>query len=992
MKKVFILLLLCPYLSIAQSQPIKGIIVSASGNVIQGAAITSSSAKVTVISREDGSFEIMTRRLPDTLLITHVSYQPKQFIITTAATISIILDEATNKLDETVVIAYGTTTRRLNTGSVSGINAKEISKQPVSNPLTALSGRLAGVTVTQQSGVPGASVKLQVRGRNSIAQGTDPLFIIDGVPFAAGNQAINQNGSLLTSETGTGLSPFQSLSPSDIESIEVLKDADATAIYGSRGANGVVLITTKKGKAGKAKLTANIYHSTSSLTRTMEMMNTQQYIAMRREAFANDNLTPNNNTAPDLLLWDTTRYTDFKKMLFGHSAPTTNAELSLSGGDVFTQYRIGGSYRNESTVFNKSMNAWRAAANLSLQHTTTGGRLNIIASVHYTNNHSNLTPADAGLFLASPPDLPELYDSTGKLNWQKGGVNFTNPLYYRYQQYTIQTENLSGRLSLSYKPFSFLTLRTALGYNTLRSDETSVFPIAAQNPALAPLGALELGTNYFQSVIFEPQAEYQQAIFGGRLSVLAGATFQSNNNLGTHIKTSGYTSDNLINALAAGPTLEYKSNNQSKYRYNAIFARANYNYANKYLVNLSGRYDGSSRFGPGNQFSAFGAIGAGWIFTNEKLFKQSLPFLSYGKLRGSYGTSGNDQIGDYQYLDAWSAANPYLGNTALSPTNLLNPDYHWELNRKLEAAIELGFLKEKLLLNIAWYRNRTGNQLVNYRLPSQTGFTSVVQNLNAVVQNTGAEIELTSHNIETKNFSWSTALNLTIPRNKLLSFPGLETSSYANTYVMGHSLNTVYRYRYTGVDPATGVFTFDDIDKSGTLSTADYQASMTTDPIFYGGLQNNFSYKGFQLSVFAEFRKQQGRNYLYSLYNTKYVPGLMYNAPVLALDRWQKTGDVATIQRYTVATTSAAYRATSSFLLSDGIYSDASFIRIKTVSLSYDLPASLLKKAGVRSGMLYINAQNLFTITRYKGSDPETQNLWQLPPLKTIAIGISFTL
>ncbi|HEX6914927.1 MAG TPA: TonB-dependent receptor plug domain-containing protein, partial [Chitinophagaceae bacterium] len=329
----------------SQGTRIKGQVVNAGGAAVAGASVLGDHGNKVVVTDLNGVFEIVVNRLPDTLQVNHVSYRSMIHVVSSSTLQYITLQEAVSELDEALVIAYGKTTRRLATGSVSKLAAKEIALQPVSNLLTALAGRVPGVTVTQTSGVPGSMVKIEVRGRSSIQQGTEPLYIIDGVPFAAGNQPVNRLSSVLAGEQGSGLSPMSTIAPSEIESIEILKDADATAIYGSRGANGVVLITTKKGKGERTRLNIFVNTGVSSVTRSMAMLNTAQYVQMRREAFANDGLAMTNSNAPDLLLWDTTKYTDMKKYFLCGNAENTEAAFSLTGGGGSTRFIIGGSYR-----------------------------------------------------------------------------------------------------------------------------------------------------------------------------------------------------------------------------------------------------------------------------------------------------------------------------------------------------------------------------------------------------------------------------------------------------------------------------------------------------------------------------------------------------------------------------------------------------------------------------------------------------------------------
>lgn len=965
------------------------------GVPLPGAFIIVKSTQKGTVSNEKGRFSLRNVPVGAMLQISYTGFTSK-LIPASNTPIQVKLSVADNRLDETVVMAYGTTSRRLNTGSIGKVTAEEISRQPVSNPLATLEGRVPGVLITQSSGVPGASFKVQVRGQSSLINGSEPLYIVDGIPFAANNNNINSMASIL-SQGSAGLSPFSMLNPADIESIEVLKDADATAIYGSRGANGVVLITTRHPKAGKTALNANVNTGFSTVTRMPQMLNTQQYVAMRMEAFRNDSITPNatpgtRGYAPDLTLWDTTRYTDVKKLLYGGTAKVWNAGLSLTGGNERTQFLIGGTWHRESTVMPTDAADNNSSVKVNVNHISNDRRLNI-SFTSIANFDNNQLPAITALNLLIPPNFPEIYDSTGRLNWTKNGVLFKNPIADFQASYKAITNNFLNNLSVGYQILDGLTIRTSAGFNIMNIKETRLVPIAFYSPTTNPTGSASFSNSSFKSWIIEPQIEYTRSLFRGKIDALLGGTWQSNQKDNMSINLSGYTSDNLLNSIDAGPNVSSKSSDNSLYKYQAVFARINYLYANKYILNLTGRRDGSSRFGPGNRFSNFGAVGLGWIFTNESFFSHNVNILSYGKLRGSYGVTGNDQIGDYKYLPTWTTTIgiPYQNGVSLRPDNLFNPGFNWERNKKLELAAELGFLRDKILFSAAFYQNSSDNQLVNYKLPSQTGFSTMVRNLPALIVNKGVEIELNYKAINTKDIKWNISSNITFANNKLVKYPDLQSSPYANIYELGASVNVVKLLKYTGIDPKTGLYTFDDVNKDNLFNVKDYQNIGKTDPEYFGGIASDFSYKGFQLNVFFSFRKQFGKNIEQAMFMSQYFPGLQYNQPAIVLDRWQQSGDNAAFQKLTATTTSAAYKQQPLFAQSSGLYGDASFIRLKNICLSYSFPENYLKHIGLKSGKIYIQGQNLFTITGYEG-DPETQNLLGVPPLKTIAGGIQIGL
>ncbi|NML38858.1 SusC/RagA family TonB-linked outer membrane protein [Chitinophaga sp. G-6-1-13] len=972
---------------------ISGVIRDQNGAPLPGAFIIVKSTQKGAVSNEKGKFSINNVPRGALLQISYTGYTSK-LLTATAEPMQVKLEIADNKLDETVVMAYGTTSRRLNTGNIGKVTGEEIRMQPVSNPLAALEGKVPGVLITQSSGGPGASVKVQVRGQNSLINGSEPLFIIDGIPFAPNNGNINSLNSILSQKDG-GLSPFSMINPSDIESIEILKDADATAIYGSRGASGVVLITTKKAKAGKTTLNTNINTGISTAARVIKMMNTQEYLAMRREAFRNDSLTPSASPtapgyAPDLMVWDTTRYTDLQKLLYGGQARFLNASLSVSGGSEQTQFSLGGNFHRQNTILPSDAADNQSSIKLNLNHTTSDRKLTIsVTSLSSFDNNKLI----AGSFLGSqlPPNMPKLYDSTGHLNWTMDGVSFENPMGAFESRYTATTNNFLNNLTIGYKMMDGLTFRTSAGFNIMTVKEQQLIPIAASNPATNPAGLSSFSNTNFKSWIIEPQLEYTRSFLRGKLNALLGSTWQTTERDNIFFYFYGYTTDNLLGSIAAAPTVLGKSSDDSKYRYQALFMRINYAYANKYIVNLTGRRDGSSRFGPNKRFSNFGAVGLAWIFTNESFFSHNVNFLSYGKLRGSYGVTGSDQIGDYKYLSTWIPSYAYQGGITVRPDNPFNPEFNWEMNKKLEGSLDLGLWRDKILFTATYYKNNSSNQLVNYPLSIQTGFTNITRNLPAVIINKGWEFELSFRVINSKDLKWSVQSILTMPTNTLASFPSLETSSYASTYETGRSINLVKLAKFTGVDPKTGLYTFEDVNKDNNIDYKDYQYIGKTDPDYYGSIGSELNFKGFKLNVLFSFRKQWGANNQLSIYQSNNFPGLMSNQPTIVFDRWTQPGDKTSFEKFTATTNSPAYKQATLFGASSGVYGDASFIRLKNVSLSYMIPDNTLKKIGLKGGRCFIQGQNLFTITNYLG-DPETQNFYGIPPLKTIAGGLEFTL
>lgn len=989
-----------------------GKVVNENGEALAGVTITAKKSNKGAFTNERGEFSLKGIDDDDMLTLTSIGYHREDIPVNKQTSMLIKLRIAVGTLDETMVIAYGTTTKRLSTSSISKVTSEEIAKQPVTNPLAILQGRVPGLVVTSTSGLPGSSLKIQIRGQGSLNATLNqlnpfdqPLFIIDGVPFAPQNSNINQYQSLASPGTNEiygnpygGISPFNNINTSDIESIEILRDADATAIYGSRGANGVVLITTKKGKAGKAKFAFSIYTGTSHVTRTMPLMNTEQYLSMRKQAFSNDGISPSTilfdpSYAPDLLVFDSTRYVDWKKYFLGGTSHITDINANLSGGSSTTQFLIGAGFRNESYIFPGDFGNKVGSANINLHHNSLNRRFSIdfSANYSYTQNNSSGSPS-ALLAYTLPPNYPNLLTSNGGLNWEYKGIDlYDNPISYLKQKYLLQAYNLISHLQMKYELIPGLSILTSIGYNTLNSNEKSLAPKSSQDPAQFPTSYASFGTNDFRGWIIEPQIQYKKISGRQKWEILAGATSQQNTNSKLDIFAYNYSNDNLLGSISGASDI-YTSDAFSQYKYSGLFGRVNYIFNNRYIVNINGRRDGSSRFGPDRQFGNFGSLASAWLFSEESYTKKHLRIISYGKLRFSYGSTGNDNIGDYQYLSRWSPVNPYQGTNSYLPQNLFNPDFSWATTRKLELGLELGFFKDRILTNMTFYRHRSKNQLITYSLPSQTGFTGITSNFPALIQNSGLELQLSTTNANTKNFSWTSSLNLTIPRNKLISFPGIENTPYAQKYVVGKSLNVLNTFRFLGVNDTTGIYLFESKDgpTSNPVRVRDYYVFGDLDPKFYGGLTNTLSYKGFQLYALFQFAKQIGPNYLQQVNNFS-PPGAMYNLPITLLNNWEKTLDKSEIQKFTSNNGTIAGSAATNFSSSDGAYSDASYLRLKALSFSYALPDIILKKLKMETAKIYLNAQNLFTITNYKGNNPETQSFYSLPPLRTIVAGLQLT-
>lgn len=978
-----------------QTYRLGGQVKDSSGTPLPGATIWIKGTSNRKSSKEDGKFSLLATVPHPVLQISYTGYATQEYHVLDPDTdIAVILNQSPSHLDETIIVAYGTTSKRLNTGNVARVTANNIEKYPVVNPLIALQGRVPGLTVYQSSGAVGTPLNIRLRVQNSFLSNNAPLIVIDGIPIPAANQSIN----LLTSDPNGAVGLLSSLNTMDIASIEVLKDADATAIYGSRGGNGVIQIATKKGTAGKIKVTADYMQGFSQISRKLPLLNTQQYLEVRREAFRNDHITPNNDPgtpgyAPDIYSWDTTRHTDWQEWLVGGNAPVTRSNIFLSGGNATTQLMMGAGYHQEGTVYPSDMSFVRGTATLSVNHRSANGKLKLGMYYNYAKDKNDMFNGQL-LPILLPPNAPPVYDANHQLVWIEGNEPFRNPAAEFLKRYTHKKENQLLNLHAAYSILDNLWVKLNLGYNSTDADENHIIPKASLNPYLvdAMTGTASFGNNNFKSYLVEPQAEYHRGLFGGELTMMAGASYQYTTNNTFYITGEGYTNDALLHSIDGAGMISSKQTNRIEYKYGAVFGRVTYKLNNRYIVNLSGRRDGSSKFSPENRYSNFGAIGAAWIFSDEPFIKSSLPFLSFGKLRSSFGVTGNDQIADYKYLDTWSSSlNPYQGITPMSPEALYNPDYNWERTKKLEVALELEFFKDRLVASIARFQNRSDNQLLEYRLPIQTGFSSILRNFDALVQSSGWEFTLSGDVIKTKSLVLNAAVNFSVPRNKLLRFHNLN-SPYNSTYVIGESLNVLNKLQSAGVSTDNGLFLLTDADGNGRYDDDDFKVIGSLDPVYHGGIQLNLQYKHLNFSVSGDFRKQLVPNSLYSTYLNNLFPGLPGNQLDLVLDRWQQKGDKAMYPRYSTQPTGEVYTSKADILRSSEAFSDGSFFKCRNVAISYTQNIGRNKEKTITKITFFCNTQNLFTLTGYKEGDPETAGMFSLPTLRTITGGIRFSL
>ncbi|KRT15931.1 hypothetical protein ASU31_10495 [Pedobacter ginsenosidimutans] len=994
---------------------VRGVILDEKLSPLSGANVRVKNGKGTTLTDFRGEFYLKNVAEGAILEVTFIGYK-KVEIIAKEYIAPVRMELSDNKLDEVQVMFSGTTSRRTSTSNITTVKAEEIAKQPIDNPLFALQGRVPGLIITPTSGIPGAPVKLQIRGQNSLSgEYTQPLIVIDGIPFSN-----NIPGG--TSFGTANLSALRFINPSDIASIDVLKDADATAIYGSRGANGVILITTKKGNVGATKVDVNMFTGISQRSnKKLPLLNTQQYLQMRKEAFKNDGLTLPTAPEPgnyDLTVWDQNRYTDWQNELGGGNGQFTSVQVSLSGGTQTLQYTLGGTYNGQTSMFLGSAKDQSGSGHFSLTGVSPNEKFRASLTANYTSNSSSSTDlTSAGIFL--PPNAPMIYKPNGELNWEpnplSGFATWTNPYASLSNIISSNTNTITTSADISYRFSPSIQFKSTLGFSLLQLKSYQPQSLASMDPATLSFMTAQAtrNNNSSSSWSVEPQLSYNNHIGKGRLDAILGMSLQYNESELQYLNANGYTSDLSLKDLSLARNY-YSANNNNEYKYAGLFSRLTYNWTDKYILNLNFRRDGSSRFGPGYQFGNFGSVGAAWVFTNELEMQKLFPWISFGKLRFSYGVTGNDNIKDYGYVELWGAISPPFGRyqdiATIQSSGAANPDYHWESTRKAELALDLGFFKDRLLLTASFFRNRSGDQLGSFSLPATAGGGSlggIILNQDAKIQNSGAEFTLVAKVATTKDFGWSILGNISLAtKNKLLS---LADGYQGYPFIYGYDQNgkeispigkpfsgIIPVAEFRGVDPSTGLYLFaDDHGNTNTDGFANrYARQITTRPDFTGGVSNQFIYKGFTLDIFTQFTKQMGRNYLFS---TSFLsPGLLLdngigNIPLSIFDqRWVQQGDNAVFAKFT-----SGFGNVSNWIMasqSDAAWVDASFLRIKNVSLSYALPAPPLKKLHIQTLRFYLQGQNLLTFTKYKGADPETQDPLTLAPPRVVTAGISIGL
>lgn len=946
------------------------------------------------LTNEKGSFTIVVPDEKAILQFSSVGFVSREVPVTAGTgPLKVVLRVDVGDLDQVQVIAYGSTTKRFNTGDVTTITAKDIQKNPVNNVLEALQGKIPGLFIQQVTGQPGGAFSLRLRNAaNFSSTAPPPLVVVDGVTYPGAKLPMETNTEFGTGNFLQGGNGLNYLNPNDIESISVLKDADATSLYGAEGAYGVILITTKKAKAGAPTLNLNVYDGVSMLGQHVKPMNTAQYLMLRREALKNDGATVGDGDLDLNGTYPLDRDNNYQKQLLGKLAQTANVNLSYGGGTQTSSYMVSGSIRKTGNIQLHKGSMLDGSLHFSINTNTKDNKFSYAISGTYLSSVNKMVPTDfSALAVMTPPNAPPPFLPDGSVNWENPASAVAADINRTYRNVT---NNLLGNTNLSYRPFNHVALRVNLGYSNINGQQLMGYPTTAMAPTKVDAASQTYSSfHHFQTrnVTLEPYAEYNNNFWQkGEFSFKVGGKLDNNLSTVDEISGKGFASDALLSNPSVA-TLVTSSYRQTPYRDIGMYAIMKFIWDQKYIINLNGRRDGSTRFGPGKKFGTFGSVAAAWIFSEESFIKYNLPFLSYGKLRASTGIIGGDAVGDFAYLSKYTAGSgTYAGSTTLYPGSLANPNLSWEHNRNTEVGLELGFFKDRVHVEGNYYRNVASNQLINIPLSTVTGFGSFPVNTDAVIRTSGWEMSLSTNNIRRKDFNWTTRFNISIPTSKLVKLPTYR--NLGRNYVLGKPVTGIKLFNYAGVNPETGYFSY--VNAKG--EKADYQVLELADedktefvdlaPKYYGGIENTFTYKHLSLDFSFVFTKRTALN---GLAQNGFAVGYYgLNGPTYWLNRWQKPGDVTDIPRMSAGIMNLI-NFSQLFVSSTGAYSDATYARLQNVSIRYGFTEAIVSKLHVKDLSVYVQAQNLFTISNLGGLDPENLSLSVIPPMRVITAGLN---
>jgi TonB-linked SusC/RagA family outer membrane protein len=914
------------------------------------------------------------------LIFSFVGYQSREVALGNRSIVDINMVSDDKALNEVVVVGYGTVKKSDVTGAVAKVGETDIKATPIVSLDRALQGRATGVQVVQNSARPGGEATIRIRGSGSVNASNDPLYVIDGFPTAGLN----------------------SINPNDIESIEILKDASATAIYGSRGSNGVVLVTTKRGKAGQAVITYDMYYGSQSVRRKIPLLNARQFAEFVNEAQTNNNGKPYfDGSNVDRPLPETLGAgTDWQDEVL-QNAPIQNHQLGVSGGSEKTRYAVSfGYYDQKGIVLNSYFKRYTLRANLD-NDISSRVRVGVSLLGAYTKGNNARTEVDGnaggGVTSASlsyAPTFPvfnsdgSYYKNLGTLN----GYSVDNPVAIA-REITAQNSlfRILANSYVDYRIVDGLNLRVSFGAD-LRASRSNNYSTRLSLAGASTAGRASIVSSQNIGWLNENTLNYTRKLSERHsFNALLGYTTQGLSIENVTANANTFPNDfSSYNNLSAGSSLVAPSSDASEWRLLSYLARVNYGFDDRFLFTLTGRRDGSSRFGTSNKFGFFPSGAIAWKVANEKwMQRQSL--FSDTKLRVSYGLSGNQEIGNYRFL-ANITNYPYvLGgvlNSAATTSGIANPNLRWERNAQFDAGIDVGMLHNRIQLTADYYIKKTSDLLFDVTVPTSSGFASTLKNIGSV-QNRGFELSLTTINISKggqAGFRWRSDFNLTFNQNKILTLDGRQEFTAGTDAVIfatavnpillrvGSPLGNFYGRVTDGIfqsqaevdasaqkNAKPGDLRYKDLNGDGIVNDVDRAVIGNANPKLFGGFNNTFSFKGFDLNIFL----QGVSGYSILNYGTFDLVNLTggNNQSARALDRWTPENPSTTVPR---ANAAGGARILSDFQIEDGAY-----LRVKNISLGYNLPKSLLDRLSIGSAKIYVTAQNLFTFTNYTGYDPE---------------------
>ena len=959
--------------SAQQTGTIRGTVTdSASGRGIGGAQVTVTGTTRGGLTNDAGAYII--RDVPVgtvTVRAQRIGFTPVDRQLTVApagVTADFALVASARTLSEVVVVGYGTSSRQNVSSAISSVTAEDIANTPVAGVDAALQGKAPGVQVIQNAGNPGNGISVRVRGPASINAGNQPLYVVDGVPILQENYTqLGLGGQDITAVTG--------INPDEIETIDILKDAAASAIYGSRGSNGVVMITTKRGRAGKSRIAFSGYHGWQSAPETLPMLNAQQYVEIFNESAKNDGYDPDDyDFEPGV---DDTANFDWQKAVFRNS-PVRDLQLGASGGSERMLYHLSGSYFDQEGIVIGSKYT-RAATRLNLDFNA-NSKLTVRSSLGLGREDNNRIQGDGSLdgvvtnALGMQPMRP-VYRPDGSFAGRSDRLRYSNPVALANLNTTdLETMRAFGNVEANYQLLHSLRLTGRGGFDALSLDETQwESPLVDRTYAASANGVGKSGHTNASKYLLEGYATLEPfSTATSRLSVIGGASVEYNKSTLNFLRGEGFTSGFRTYVRNASNVTEYDGS-QTENNLVGFFSRADWSLRDRYLLSASVRADGSSRFGEDNRYGLFPAASIGWVVSEEP-FARSLQRVMNLKLRASYGSTGNQGIGDFA-ARALATGSPYSGTPGISVSQLGNPDLRWENTREFDLGTDVVMFNGRVSLTGDYYVRRTSDLLVQRPIPSITGFTTYWGNIGNI-ENRGIDLGLNTTNLQlggAGGFEWRSTLTMTFNRNKVTSLfndqpfttgiNGRETS----IATVGKPLGSFFMYKFDGVDPQTGDAILHDLDGDGDITTADRMIVGNPHPDYFGGLTNTFSLRNFELNTFLQF--SQGNDVFNMMrifaddgactYDNKFTD---------VLKRWQKPGDITDVPRMSYDCVSGADVISSRFI------EDGSYLRVQEVTLGYRVPARLSSVAKLDNARIYVSGRNLATFTKYSGYNPDVNS------------------